>query len=272
MLFSAASMEEAPERAQEGNDQMEEDRSADDRCGSTEENKWHNEGWEASTFQANMNTATVQLQVESEEGSKFLKSDMSILSHDLDLSLDEYKSNAQEVSSREFDAIHSKKYVNPTTFRQALWNAAGLSAGAMMVTCLGILKDKLEGELAGIPAEFKNQPEQVISFLYEEAGTETNVTINYITGISAQLSQLNGEESDERNESHAKVINYNEEAQVESTVNVATGESQDADSKTQGTLPSAQQSSPAERTVTEPATEAGGDKEGVQSMSMAPSG
>ncbi len=69
-----------------------------------------------------------------------------------------------------------------------------------------------------------------------------------------------------------KVINYDGEALAESTVNVTTGESQDAASKTQGTLPSAQQSSPTERTATEPATEAGGDKEGVQSMSMAPSG
>ena len=60
-----------------------------------------------------------------------------------------------------------------------------------------------------------------------------------------------------------KVINYDGEAPAETTVNVATGESQDTASKTQGTLPGAQQTSPAERTVTEPATEAGGDKEGV---------
>jgi hypothetical protein len=114
---------------------------------------------------------------------------MSIRSHDLDLSLDEYERDAQEVSSGEFDATHSKKYLNPTTFRHALWNAAGPSAGAI-VTCLGILKDELEGELAEIPAEFKNQPEQLISFLYKEADTETNAAINYITAISAQLSQL----------------------------------------------------------------------------------
>ncbi len=163
---------------------------------------------------------------------------MSVRSYDLDLSLDEYKSNAQEVSSGEFDAIHSKKYANPTTFRHALWNAAGPSAG-VMVTCLGILKDELEGELAGIPAEFKNQPEQLISFLYEEAGTEASATINYITAISAQLSHLDGEESEKGNESHMKVINYDGEALAESTVDVATGQSQDTASKTQGTLPSA---------------------------------
>ena len=123
-----------------------------------------------------MNTATVQLQLDSdgakilssdsEEDSKFQESDMSVCSHDLDLSLDEYKSNAQEISSGEFNATHSKKYVNPKTFRHALWNAAGPSAGAM-VNCSGILKDELEGELAGLPAEFKNQPEQLISLLYK---------------------------------------------------------------------------------------------------------
>jgi hypothetical protein len=282
MLFSTASMEEARERAQEEKGQMEEDQSADDQSRGTEENEWHNKEREASTLQTNMNTATVQLQLDSDgtgilssdskEDSEFQESNMSVRSHELDLSLDDYESNhAQEVSSGEFDATHSKKYVNPTTFRQALWNAAGQSAGAM-VTCLGILKDELEGELAGIPAKFKNRPEQLISFLYEEAGAEPNAAINYIIAISAQLSHLDGEESEEGNGSHVKVINYNGEALAEITVNVATGESQDTASKTQGTLPGAQLTSPAERTVTEPATEAGGDKEGVRSMSMATSG
>ncbi len=41
---------------------------------------------------------------------------MSIHSHDLDLSLDENESNAQEVSFGEFDAIYSRKYINPTIF------------------------------------------------------------------------------------------------------------------------------------------------------------
>ena len=281
MLFSTASMEEARKRAQEENGQMEEDQSADNWSMGTKENEWHDEGREASALQTNMNKATIQLQVDldgakilssgSRKASKFQKNNMSVCSQDLDQSLDEYESDAQEVSSGEFEATHSKKYVNPTTFRHALWNEAGQSAGAM-VTCLGILKDELKGGLAGIPAEFKNQPEQLISLLYEEAGTEPNAANNFITAISAQLSHLDGEESEEENESHVKVINYNGEALAESTVDVATGGSQDAASKTQGTLPGTQQTSPAERTVTEPAKEAGRDKEGVQSMSMVPSG
>ena len=43
-------------------------------------------------------------------------------------------------------------------------------------------------------------------------------------------------------------------------------------SKTHGPPPGAQQARPAEGASTEPAKEAGGDKEGVQSMSMAESG
>ena len=112
---------------------MEEDQSANDWSMGTEENKWHEEGREASTLQTNMNTATVQLQVESKEGSKFLESNKSVRFYDLDLSLDEYKSDAQEISSGEFDAILSKKYLNPTAFRHALWNAAGPLAGAMVL-------------------------------------------------------------------------------------------------------------------------------------------
>jgi hypothetical protein len=47
---------------------------------------------------------------------------------------------------------------------------------------------------------------------------------------------------------------------------------QEGASKTQGSLPGAQQTSPMEGAVNEYATAAGGDKEGVQSMSLAPSG
>jgi hypothetical protein len=211
------------------------------------------------------------LSSDSKEGSEFQENDISVCSHDLDLSLKEYKSDAQEVSSREFDPTHTKKYVNPTPFWHTLWNAARPSAGAM-VTCVDIIKDELERELAGVLAEFKNQPEQLISLLYKEAGMETSTAINFITAISAQLSQLCGEESKEENESHVKVITYKGEALVESTVDVATGRNHKAASKTQGTILSTQQASPTERTVIEPATEAKGDKEGVQSMSMLSSG
>ena len=51
MLFLTASMEDAHKRAQKENGQMEADRIADDLSMGTEENKWHNEGREASTLQ-----------------------------------------------------------------------------------------------------------------------------------------------------------------------------------------------------------------------------
>ncbi len=59
---------------------------------------------------------------------------------------------------------------------------------------------------------------------------------------------------------------------MESTVGIITEGTQERASKTQGTLPGAHQTSPAEGTVNKPATKAGGDKEGVQSMSMVTSG
>ena len=45
---------------------------------------------------------------------------MSIRSYDLDLNLQDYMSNAQEVSSGEFNAAQVKKYANPKTFLHAL--------------------------------------------------------------------------------------------------------------------------------------------------------
>jgi hypothetical protein len=53
------------------------------------------------------------LQLDSEEegsnGSNFQEEDLSIRSDDLDLKLSDYKSDAQEVSSGEFDANYVKK-------------------------------------------------------------------------------------------------------------------------------------------------------------------
>ncbi len=90
-----------------------------------------------------MNMATAQLYLGSnDKGSDFQENDMSIRSEDLDLNLLNYESNAQEVLSGEFNAAYVKKYVNPKTFLHALWNAAGPSAGAMVIY-LDILKDKL---------------------------------------------------------------------------------------------------------------------------------
>jgi hypothetical protein len=70
-----------------------------------------------------------------------------------------------------------------------------------------------------------------------------------------------------------KAITYAmKEAPAQGALGVGNKGTQEEASKTQESLPGAQQTSPTEGAVNEPATEAGGDKEGVQSMSVAPGG
>jgi hypothetical protein len=138
-----------------------------------------------------------------------------------------------------------------------------------MVTCLDILKDKLAEQLAGVLAEFRDLPEQLINFMYEEAGENPHNTIKFITYVSLQLSQFHDEEGEEDNESHVKVITYAKDAPVEDALGIDNEGTQEGASKTQGSLPGAHQMIPMEGALNEPATEAGGDKEGVQSMSLA---
>jgi hypothetical protein len=167
------------------------------------------------------------------------------------------------VLSGEFNAAYLKKHPNPQTFLHALWNAAGPSAGAM-VTCLEILKDELAGQLACVLAEFRDLPKQLINFMYEEAGEDPHNAIKFITHVSHQLSQFDDKEGEMDNKSHMKVITNVKDAPVEDALGI--DKTQEGASKTQGSLPGAQQMSPAEGATNEPATEAGGDKEGVQSM------
>jgi hypothetical protein len=141
-----------------------------------------------------------------------------------------------------------------------------------MVTCLNILKDELEGQIAGVPAEFRDLPEQLINFMYEEAGEDPHDAIKFITHVSHQLSQIDDGEGGEDNESHVKVITYAEDAPVEEALGIDNGGTQEGASKTQRSLPGAQQTSSAEGAVNEPATAAGGGKDGVKSMSIAPCG
>jgi hypothetical protein len=219
-----------------------------------------------------MKKATSLLQLNSdEEGSNFQESDMSIRSNDLDLKLSDYESGALEVSSREFDAKYVKKYVNPKSFLHALWNAAGPSVGAMQI-CLEIIKEELAGQVAGVPAEFRDLPEQLINFMYKEAGEDPNDAMAFIIQVHQEISKFEDKEEEETTDSHVKTITYNEEAPAQGILNVGNEGTQEEASKTQGPLPGAQQTNPIEGAVIEPATEAGGDKEGVQSMSVAQSG
>jgi hypothetical protein len=121
------------------------------------------------------------------------------------------------MSSGEFNAAYVKKYANLKHFLHALWNAAGPLAEAM-VTCLNIIKDKLEGELAGALAEYRNLPEELINFMYKEAGMDICEVIKFITDVSNQLSQFDEDKMEEDSKSYVKVITYDEDAPVESNL------------------------------------------------------
>jgi hypothetical protein len=225
---------------------------------------------EESYLTAKTNTATTQLNLGSnDKGSNFQENNQSVCSDDLDLHPQYYASNAQEVLLGEFNALYVKMYTNPKTFLHALWNAARPSAGAM-VTCLDIIKDELEGQLAGALTKIKDLPEQLISFMYKEIGEDPHKVIEFITLVSNQLRQFDGEEEDKDNESHVKAIFFTKDEPVEDDRSLDTGGTQEGASKTQGSLLGAQQMSPAEGAVNKPATEAGGDKEGMQSMRVVP--
>ena len=153
MLFSAASMEEESAQASKEERKMEEDSDA----GTTSESadpSWKEGDKEVLHLTAKMKKATTLLQLDSEEeasdGSDFKEDDLSIRSDDLDLKLSDYESDAQEVSSGEFDTSYVKKYATPETFLYALWNTAGPSVGAMQI-CLEIIKEDLAGQIAGVP-------------------------------------------------------------------------------------------------------------------------
>jgi hypothetical protein len=62
-----------------------------------------------------------------------------------------------------------------------------------MRNCLETIKDKLEGQLASVPAEFRNLPEQLINFMHKEAGEDPNESIKFITHVSHELSQFNND-------------------------------------------------------------------------------
>ncbi len=94
----------------------------------------------------------------------------------------------------------------------------------------------------------------------------------FIIQVHQEISKFEDKEEEETTDSHVKTITYNKEAPAQGILKVGNEGTQEEASKTQGPLPGAQQTSPAEGAVIEPATEAGGDKEGVQSMSVAQGG
>jgi hypothetical protein len=107
--------------------------------------------------------------------------------------------------------------------------------------------------------------------MYKEAGEDIHDAITFINRMHEQLREYNDDEEEGNLDSHVKTITYDEIEIAPDNPLIEDRGTQEA-SKTQGPLPGAQQMSLADGTVLEPATEAGGDKQGVQSVSMAEGG
>ncbi len=109
MLFLMASMEEESTQASKEERNMEEDSKAGTTSESADPSR-KEDAREVLRLTARMKNSTTRLQLDSEEeasdGSPFTEDDLSVRSDNLDLQLSYYNSNAQEVSSGEFDARH----------------------------------------------------------------------------------------------------------------------------------------------------------------------
>ncbi len=188
-------------------DSMQEEKaSGDDDEKDTQE---HNHE-EAVQLTKNMNTAMAKLQLSSldkdqdkdnnkefddainrensinpysdNKGDKdFLEEDFSDQQEDLTLG-DEFDT-ALEVSSGVFDAAHSNKFEEPKNFKQLLWNLAGPSPGSMIIL-LDLLKDDLEADQAGLPANFDKIPLKLLEFMVLDAGEDREGQINFIEQIT----------------------------------------------------------------------------------------
>jgi len=121
---------------------------------------------------------------EDEEGGTFSGDDLSELPGDH--SLDQDYDTASEVSSRRFAASHANKFADPISFKELLWNTAGPSPGGMSIF-LGLLKDDLEANEAGLPAEFINIPEKIMAQLAKEAVEDRGKQLKTIDKILESL-------------------------------------------------------------------------------------
>jgi hypothetical protein len=185
-------------------------------------------------------------------GEDFNEDDLSI--HQDDLTLGDDFDTASEVSSGVFDATHSNKYEEPENFKRLLWNVAGASTGSIIIM-LELLKDDLEADQAGLPADFNRIPLTLLEFMISDTGEDRKEQIKFIKKIMEDVKQRG--QTDSLNKA--------------SSLEKGEGQPQEA-SKTQGTLPRAHKVSPTEEAAIEPATMAGQDKEGVQSLSVVPTG
>jgi hypothetical protein len=201
---------------------------------------------------------------DDDKGETYKESNSNAKLGDDNLSTSEYASDDVEVESGEIEAAHAQKYKEPLNFRQALWNEAGLSIGSMKIM-LEILRTKFEGELAGLQADLTNYPQRLINFLIKEAGEDLKDAIVFLDLTSDQISQYKEDDPEEKND------NGDSDKDANALPPDKEGKQIEA-SKTQGMVPRAPEATPAEGTAASTINTMEGDKEGPQSVSMAPGG
>ncbi len=140
-------------------------------------------------------------------GKDFNEDNLSI--HQDNLTLGDDFDTASKVSSGVFDATHSNKYEEPENFKQLLWNVAGPSAGSM-INMLKLLKDNLEADQAGIPADFNRIPLTLLEFMISDAGEDREEQIIFIKKIMEDVKQLGWTDSLKREVNHKKPVRLRE--------------------------------------------------------------
>ncbi len=119
--------------------------------------------------------------------------------------------------------------------------------------------------LAGLQADLTNYPQHLINFLIKEAGEDLKDAIAFLDLTSDQISQYKEDDPKEKND------NGDSDKDANALPPNKEGEQIEA-SKTQGTVPRAPEATPAEGTTSSTVNTTEGDKEGPQSVSMAPGG
>jgi hypothetical protein len=124
-----------------------------------------------------------------------------------------------------------------------------------MIILLDLLKDDLEADHAELPTNFDRIPMKLLKFMVLDAGEDQANQIKFIKQIIEELEQIN------QTDSHNEDFSWDGETDQPSIAR-----------KTQGTLLGAHKASPTEEAAIKSAMMAGRDKEGAQSLSVAPPG
>jgi hypothetical protein len=208
-------------------------------------------------------TTPIDLLSSDKDGKTYKDDDPPAQSADKELDITSYNYSVTEVDSGVFDANHAQRYVELANFRQALWNKAGPTVGAMKVM-LEMIRTEFEGELLGMKANLIHFSQNITNLLIKESGEDPNDMIALLDQTSADISQY--EEQHNKDKDIHKAV-----AEDQDTLPPDKEVQQSVASKTQGTVLRAPEVTPAEGIATTVDTTAG-DKEGPQSVSMAHGG